>query len=202
MERWLSQTCGATTCAQLPRLFLVFQQQGDGPKSSLELVWDGKFADKYFCLRSAAGVILKTCFTLDRAPVPLQWWTWWWPFYWLPSFPWPHFPTSISRNHLPNKTHVLHCHFSVCFGGLPLSSFLSKSYSFSCIFPVLQDPALPSQATPAHSLLSSDTTFSTYSLSCSSSNIIEHLMESEWIGWVYHSHWDSKFLVGRKYVFF
>lgn len=156
MERWLSQTCGATTCAQLPRLFLVFQHQGDGPKSSLELVWDGKFADKYFCLLSAAGVILKTCFTLDRAPVPLQWWTWWWPFYRLPSFPWPHFPTSISRNHLPNKTHVLHCHLSVCFGGLPLSSFLSKSYSFSCIFPVLQDPALPSQATPPHSLLSSD----------------------------------------------
>lgn len=61
-----------TTCAQLSRLFLVFQQQGDGPKSSLELVWDGKFADKYFCLRSAAGVIVKTCFTLDRAPVPLQ----------------------------------------------------------------------------------------------------------------------------------
>lgn len=59
MEWWLLQTCGATTCAQLPRLFLVFQQQGNGPKSSLELVWDGKFADKYFCLRCTAGVILK-----------------------------------------------------------------------------------------------------------------------------------------------
>ena len=71
MEWWLSQTCGATTCAQLPRLFLVFQQQGNGPKSSLELVWDGKFADKYFCLLHNWGDS-QTCFTLDRAPVPLQ----------------------------------------------------------------------------------------------------------------------------------
>ena len=50
------------------------------------------------------------------------------------------------------------CHFR---------SFLPKSYSFSCIFPVLQDPALPSQTTPAHSLLSSDIPpYIRYILSC------------------------------------
>lgn len=190
MEWWLLQTCGATTCAQLPRLFLVFQQQGNGPKSSLELVWDGKFADKYFCLRCTAGVILKhvshwiepqcPCSDeLDGDPF-----TGFLPFpdpTFLPVFPGIIFQIRHTYCIVISASALGVCHFR---------SFLPKSYSFSCIFPVLQDPALPSQATPAHSFLSSDIpSYIRYILSVLQRlNIIEHLMESGWIGWAYHSH--------------